>query len=270
MKCSHCVDESATRIRQRYANMTPKAALKALLATVMPRSTYIAANAWMAARDIASGRRCAPEIALLPRFVHTGDTVVDVGANHGMYAYHLSQLVGPTGRVNAFEPLSTNLQILRHTIKSLGLDNVTVRPQGCGENNEWVEFYVPVEGGVPQFAQARPGISGEHFNCEIVRMEDVIKTQVTFIKIDVEGAELFVLRGAERILHESRPTILFEASGATREFGYEQDAVFDFLREHGYKFFSGGFKGKPLEPREQFTEAEDYFAIFEMSRGPRE
>lgn len=252
-----------TRIRQRPANMTPKAALKALLATLMPRRVYVAVNARVAARDIGTGNRWAPEIELLPRFVHAGDTVVDVGANHGMYTYHLSRLVGPVGCVHAFEPLPANLSILRHTIKTLKLQNVTVHPQGCGYRNEQMKFCVPTKHGVPQLALARPGIPGAQYDCEIVRLDDVIEGRIEFLKVDVEGAELHVFRGAERILRESRPAILFEASGETRGFRYEQDAVFDFLRERGYKFFSGGFQGKALEPRTHFTDAEDYFAVAE-------
>jgi len=165
--------------------------------------------------------------------------------------------------VHAFEPLPANLTILRHTVKTLKLQNVTVHPQGCGNRNEQVKFYVPVKQGIPQLARARPGLAGAQYDCEIVRLDDVIEARIRFLKVDVEGAELHVFRGAERILRESRPAILFEAGGETRDFGYEQDAVFDFLRERGYKFFSGGFRGKALEPRARFTDAEDYFAMAE-------
>lgn len=241
--------------------MTLRATIKKVLARVAPRSVYVAVNARVAARDIASGRRYAPEIDLLPRFVHAGDTVVDVGANHGMYTYHLSRLVGPTGTVHAFEPIPANLNILRHTVRSLRLENVSVHPQACGEHAGRVSFSVPEEHGVPQLARARPGAAGEEFSCEVVRLDDSVDGRVSFLKIDVEGAELFVLRGAERMLRESKPVVLFEAGDATAAFGYEQEAVFDYLRERGYRFCSGGFRGKPLEPRERFTLFEDYFAL---------
>jgi FkbM family methyltransferase len=241
--------------------MNIRALIKAALANVVPWSVYVAINARIAARDIATKRRWAPEIDLLPRFVHTGDTVVDVGGNHGLYTYHLSRLVGPSGRVHTFEPLPPNLDILRYTIKTHRLDNVTVYPKACGEKTEQAAFGVPVNRGTPELGGARRGNEGLTFDCSIVRLDDVIATKVSFLKIDVEGAELFVLRGAERLLSESRPVILFEAGGHTQDLGYEQQAVFDFLSDHGYRFVSGGFRGKALEPRECFTDAEDYFAL---------
>jgi FkbM family methyltransferase len=241
--------------------MHARTLIKAVLANVVPWPVYVAINARIAARDIASKRRWAPEIELLPRFVHAGDTVVDVGGNHGLYTYHLSLLVGSLGRVHTFEPLPPNLHILRHTIKTHRLQNVSVHPNACGEKTERTTIGIPVNRGIPELAGARLQGEGMMFNCAVVRLDDVIATKVRFLKIDVEGAELFVLRGAEMILSKSRPVILFEASGRTQDFGYEQQAVFDFLSDRGYQFLSGGYRGKALERRKSFTDAEDYFAV---------
>jgi FkbM family methyltransferase len=244
------------------ANMNFRRASKILLANVVPRSTYLAVNARIAARDIASKRRYVPEIDSVPRFVRAGDTVVDVGGNHGLYAFHLSRLVGPSGRVHTFEPVPMNLGILRHTVKSLGLSNVTVHPAGCGDKPGKTSFYVLSDHGIPQLGwPRRQEAAGQKFQCDIVRLDDVIAARISFLKIDVDGAELLVLRGAQRILRESHPVILFEAGGYTSDFGYEQQAVFDFLATFGYRFFSGGFSSKALEPREGFSVAEDYFAL---------
>ena len=219
------------------------------------------AYARIAARGIATKRRYAPEIELLPRFVHPGDNVLDIGAGHGLYSYHLSRLVGAAGTVHAFEPVPLNLDILNYTVKSLGLKNVIVHPQACGEETKRSSFGVYIENGVPQLGSARQGGEGLQFDCETVKLDDVIHCRVAFLKVDVEGAELFVFRGAERVLRESQPVVLFEAGQHTGNFGYEQQAVFDFLSGLNYEFFSGGWIGNPLDPREHFTEIEDYFAI---------
>ena len=234
---------------------------KIALAKLTPQRFYLFINARAAARDIASKRRWAPEIEHLPRFVHGGDTVVDVGGNHGLYTYHLSRLVGPAGRVHTFEPIPPNLEILRYTIERHELSNVTVHPKACGEVNRRVRFAVPIQNGVLGLGGARQDGDGLSFECEMVRIDDIIRANVSFLKIDVEGAELFVLRGAEKLLQRCHPAILFEAGGHTADFGYEQQAVFDYLAELGYHFLSGGFSGKALEPRVRFTAAEDYFAF---------
>jgi FkbM family methyltransferase len=230
--------------------------IKAGLATVVPQSVYLSINARVAAKDIASKRRWAPEIDFLPKFVRDGDTVVDVGGNHGLYTYHLSRLVGPAGRVHTFEPLPPNLRILRHTIKVHNLENVTVHPEACGEGSKRTTFCVRLEHGVPELGGGRQGEEGLRFACDIVRLDDVIRPRITFLKIDVEGAELLVLRGAERILRESHPVILFEAGGLTPHYGYSQQDVFDFLSHFRYKFFNG-----KMQPRSSFTETIDYFCI---------
>ncbi len=241
--------------------MDSREIIKAVLANLLPQTLYVSLNARVAAKDIGSGRRWVPEIAVLPRFIHPGDTVIDVGSNHGLYTYHLSRLVGPAGRVHAFEPVPLNLRILNRTIKVHRLGNVTVYGKACGDNPKRSTFYVPLCHGIPQLGGASQHRVGLPFECEVVRLDDVITSNIAFLKIDVEGAELLVLRGAQRILRESRPVILFEAANQTHRFGYEQQTVFDFLSGFGYRFLSGGFRGKALEPRQCFTEAEDYFCL---------
>lgn len=236
--------------------MIARRMIKIALARVVPQSFYLSLNARFAARDIASQRRWAPEIEFLPRFVGSGDTVVDVGGNHGLYTYHLSRLVGPSGRVHTFEPMPPNLYILRHTIHVHGLNNVTVHPSACGEKPERAMFYIPLDHGALELGGARQGNHGLPFECDIVRLDDVVDGRISFLKVDVEGAELFVLRGAERILRESRPVVLFEAGNHTRSYGYAQQAVFDFLSCFGYTFFNG-----KMQPRQSFTEIIDYFGI---------
>ena len=241
--------------------MNSRRILKIALANLTPRSLYMAINARIAARDIASKRRWVPEIELLGRFVRSADTVVDVGGNHGLYTYHLSRLVGTSGMVHTFEPLPPNLEILRYTVKAHRLNNVVIHPNACGETDEWATFCIARHHGVPELGGAHRGSDGATFNCQVVRLDDVIVTNVSFMKIDVEGAELLVLRGAERILRESQPVILFEAGGHTSTYGYKQEAVFEFLSGFDYQFFSGGFRGKALEPRKGFTDVEDYLAV---------
>lgn len=241
--------------------MNSRKLLKIALANLLPQPVYLRINAHVAARDIASRRRWASEIGLLPRFVKPGDTVVDVGGNHGLYTYHLSHMVGPTGTVHTFEPLPPNLGILQHTVSTHHLNNVTIHRQGCGDRHQRTKFGAELDHGILQLGGGRQGGQGLQYDCEIVRLDDVIDARISFLKIDVEGAELFVLRGAQRTLRESRPVILFEAGDITHAFGYPQQAVFDFLSGFGYRFFSGGYRGLAMEPRERFTEVEDYFCI---------
>lgn len=230
--------------------------IKSVLARVVPSSVYYSINAVVAARDIAKGRRWEAELDSLAHYVHPGDMVVDVGANHGLYAYALSKLVGPTGLVHAFEPMPPNLRILRHTVGSLKLSNVEIHPVACGEQTGTTTFCIPVSRGVPQLGWARQGTEGKMFSCKVVCLDEVIRDKITFLKCDIEGAELFALRGASRILESWHPAILLEAENHTAQFGYQEQVIFDFLRSIGYRVLKGN-----LEPCERFSEPGNYFFL---------
>lgn len=234
---------------------------KIALAKILPLQTYLAINARAAAMEIASKRRWEVDIEYLPMFVHSGDTVIDVGGNHGLYTFHLSHIVGPTGRVHTFEPMPPNVDILSYTIKRHRLSNVVLHAQACGREAQTASFGVPMKQGVPMLWIAKQGSDGLKFSCEIVKLDEVISEKVSFLKIDVEGAELFVLQGAERILRESRPVILFEVLDQTQEYGYSQREVFDFLSSLGYSFLAGNGAGEPLEARTGFSDIRNYFCV---------
>src|SRR5947208_12661461 len=74
--------------------------------------------------DIRSGSWSEPELDLIPFAVRPGETAVDVGANYGLYSFHLSKAVGPAGRVYAFEPVPFTYETLRLVSKALRLRNV--------------------------------------------------------------------------------------------------------------------------------------------------
>ena len=163
--------------------------IKRVLARVLPASAYFYINQYVAARDIHSGNRWEPEMDLLPQFVHAGDTVIDLGANHGLYAYHLSKLVGPTGVVHAFEPIPPNAAILRRTVSRC--KNVVVYEKGVGECEGSARFIIPTVNGVPMTMSAylTEDGSGMAFMASIVSLDNTIEGKVSFIKCDIEGGE---------------------------------------------------------------------------------
>jgi FkbM family methyltransferase len=152
--------------------------------------------------------------------------------------------------------LPPNFRILSHTVRKLKLNNVKLFPAACGESAFQTTFCVPQSHGVPQLGWAHEGTEGQTFICDVICLDDVILEPVKFIKMDIEGAELFALRGAKRILQESHPVILLEAENHTDRFGYQQQAIFDYLTQFGYRFFNG-----KLEEQPGFTIPGNYFFI---------
>jgi FkbM family methyltransferase len=163
---------------------------------------------------MATGDYEGIETAFVRRQVTTGMAVLDVGANLGWFTVHLGLLVGETGRVDAFEPRSDLMDLLVKTIAENQLTNVTTHNFALGSQNS--------RGQVIWSAHdVNPGgthlVLSDFATSEIVTQPIFVKTldscithRVDFIKIDVEGSELLVFRGAQRILTKDRPVILVE------------------------------------------------------------
>lgn len=194
------------------------------------------AQHWLKGSPWDSSPREVVEQSIFRRFVGAGDVVYDVGANIGLHTALLSRLVGPTGHVYAFEPNPGVLPGLQATIAAI--DNVTLFPVALSQSVGEVTLFVPDEDhSCASFAN---WTDDRNFRVEPVRCEqvplDLLRQaeqmpQPTFIKCDVEGAELEVFQGAAATLDRvEAPWILFEANIHTaRGFNRDLSAAKDFL-----------------------------------------
>jgi FkbM family methyltransferase len=198
--------------------------VKSLASAVLPESAYRAIQIW----------RNVPERPIFSGYVKRGDTVVDIGANIGWHTYLLARKVGPSGTVHSFEPIPATCTRLERLVEAEGFTNVVVHRYGCGDKDEFREFVVPTDAAFAHIKSSSEDCEGSQ-TVRIVRLDDVIQHPVSFIKCDVEGAELFVLRGAERILSEFRPVVLCEIEERwTGRFGIKPHEVFAFMKSLGY------------------------------------
>jgi FkbM family methyltransferase len=154
-----------------------------------------------------------------------GAVVYDVGANAGYYALLASRLVGPRGRVVAFEPEPRNAAFLREHVRLNDAANVEVVEAAAGDT-----------AGERGFARRGTGRGrlderGE-LRVRVVRLDDCIAGGMptpSLIKIDVEGGELAVLEGAAQLLAGTRPVLLLSTHARA-----VHDACCRRLRELGY------------------------------------
>jgi FkbM family methyltransferase len=178
-------------------------------------------------------------LLLLPRLVSRGDVVVDVGANRGLYAHRLSQLVGPTGHVHVFEPLPDNVRVLEAV--RAGRTNMTIYPLALSDHEGQAALHVPVYQGhaIDALASLRePSLEHETVKVPLARLDEVLVDAgrpVSFLKCDVEGHEAAMLRGAEGLLRTSMPTILIEIE--QRHQAENIQRTFDYLTDLGYQGF---------------------------------
>ena len=213
---------------------------------------------------------CAFQRALREH-LRPGDVVFDIGANFGMHSLYAARLVSTAGRVYAFEPIPANLRLLHCHLRLNRLeDRVTVVPKAVSDSREPVlEMYLPAE-PLAVTASLRPA-SGSAAVTRVpnVRLDDFAcadAPRLRCVKIDVEGAELEVVRGAANLLRRTRPLLLIEVHGfALPHFGASVEQLRSFLADLGYS-------EKVLEAP-QFRGQEYYQSLFQpcaaTGGGPR-
>ena len=218
---------------------------------------YRAAQAVAVAWDIRRGSWWEPEIEVLSYAVHRGETVVDIGANFGLYTYHLSRAVGRTGRVVAFEPVPSTFATLHSVLRLLQIRNAWLIPKGCGAVPGRVEFKIPLqESGAPAaglafISERARGATSERavsVVCDVVPADEIVfgLGQLSFIKCDIEGAELFALRGASRSLEQYRPTLLCEVTPSFMAgFDLSPRDLTAYLEGMGYSAYAYGRNETP-------------------------
>jgi FkbM family methyltransferase len=181
--------------------------------------------------------------------IRPGDRVLDIGANCGAYTSLFSSLAGRAGSVDAFEPLPAAFEVLeRETRRWSSIPNWRLHRLACSDTGGFTTMWVPGEdqaqGSLRKHSAASwstADLAREH-KVEQARVDEFAKKigleRIDFVKIDVEGAELLVLRGMERILREDHPVVFFEVCPAwMKEFGNGAGELFQEFRRAGYDSF---------------------------------
>ena len=166
---------------------------------------------------------------LLRRILSPGQTVCDVGANAGFYTLGMARMIGPNGRVIAFEPLPANLGKIRRHLEINKIDNVTLCGCALSDKAGRIAFDLGENDFTGRISeQAKDGVEVCTISLdEFISQEGV--ADPTFLKIDVEGAEAKVLAGARALIQRAHPSMLIALHG--------QQAALDcyaMLREAGY------------------------------------
>jgi FkbM family methyltransferase len=191
-------------------------------------------------------------------FVRRGDIALDVGANVGAHSVFLSHLVGKRGRVLAFEPLPANIERLNETVRRRArYSNLTVLPVAVGNPaSHQASVMMKIPGDDLTQASLALQTTGSWDDKTAVREVSVplssldaskdvqALSHIDLVKIDVEGSELDVLRGASYTFSRHLPFIYCEAYDKwQKSFGYTPTDLINFARSLGYsaaRVFSEG------------------------------
>ena len=181
---------------------------------------------------------------MFAHLLQRGDTVVDVGASFGFHALTSAMRVGPEGQVYEIEPQPDMFALLEQNIRNNRLTNVTTDPLALSDSPQALALH--------RFAGLGTGHTSvstlhrddyETIVCPAVTLDSYLDShavrKVTILKLDVEGSELAVLRGARGLLGGVAPPMCIlevnmETSAAC---GYHPTDLLAFFRRYGYSFY---------------------------------
>jgi FkbM family methyltransferase len=171
--------------------------------------------------------------------VPAGSLVIDVGANVGFFSLRFAQWVGDRGKVIAIEPEDQNYVSLVEAIQRQGFSSrvETLKAVAAATGGEMFLEINPVHPADHKISRDGTGLP-----VSAVTLDQLVQAKpglrLALVKIDVQGAEMMVLKGAGRILKQSNPALLVELSEeALNKFGSSVSEILKYLAELGYEAF---------------------------------
>ncbi len=185
------------------------------------------------------------ESFLLHNLLEENDVVVDAGANIGFYTLLMAQKV-KSGKVFGFEPVPKNFATLKHNISlSPHIHKIQLQNNGLWHEKDLLQFSLDesMEDNVGSFTAGKVEHALHRESCAVFPLDEFCESfaKLDFIKMDIEGAELSALKGAQKTIERLRPQFMIEINRkACERFGYSPDEIFLFFKKLGYQFFQVG------------------------------
>lgn len=245
-----------------------KAAMKSFVLGVMPDKPlqYLKKLHYLrSVRDIGEG--VESDLQVVRHLVDPGDRVIDVGANIGVYTRFLSHLVGPQGMVYSVEPVPMTFEILSYIVRKEKLNNVRLLQCAVAGQDGLLTMVVPTHsGGGENFYRAKVLTDGtlrpplRHFQVECRTLDSLLRAddKVRFAKVDVEGYELPVILGGQKLVGSSRPALLIEITDGCDP-GSHGNEIIKLLGQYGYSPF--WFDGTRLNASLSDNQVTNYFFL---------
>jgi len=178
--------------------------------------------------------------AIVKKLLRQGDVVVDVGANIGYFSLLFSQCVGSKGHVYSYEPVPQLASALQKNAELNKFKQITLSKLALSDHDGKAQFYVGPVDNSGLSSLRRPRNSSIVLDVDLARFDEIFShaEDVALIKIDVEGAELAVLRGMEGYLRNKRPNILVEITNKfLNEMGDSEQSLLAYLQNLGYNCY---------------------------------
>ena len=181
-------------------------------------------------------------IRFIKKQLKPGDVFIDIGANIGTYSLSASAYLNRSegGIVYSFEPVKHVYEKFKKNIELNHVENIVPNKVALFEENTTLELFVSSNENLGMSSMFHHDTeSGEIERVKAIKLDDFIASnqirKVKLIKIDIEGAELFALKGMANTIRQFKPTVLIEISesvlGENSASGKE---IFKMMENHGY------------------------------------
>jgi FkbM family methyltransferase len=224
-----------------------RAGPKRLISALFPRPVllkldgyrmYVRLDDWAVGARIAVNRVHEKHVTgEISRYFKPGMVLVDVGANIGYYTLLAASLLDGTGQIHAFEPGAGNYNLLQMSVAKNGFKNIRLYPNAVADKIGVVGLNMDDSNGmITQAASAACA-----YQVQAVTLDHTLRdaSRIDLLKIDVEGAEGLVLKGAEQLIARHHPVIFTEFFPPAIEFtsGMTGQQFLDRIRSHGYELY---------------------------------
>jgi len=189
----------------------------------------------------ALGRYEIAKHKALQAFLSRGGIFIDVGVNKSDFSLLASRLVGPEGRVMSFEPAPDNCHWIRRSIEKNGYTNIDLYEIALSDENGDAQLYLGKKSGWHSLISGQPDRDRGAIQVKTRRLDDFLdeigfKRPINVMKVDVEGADMHVLRGAHNaLLNNDKIVLLLDIHP---DLGVNSEEVCAYLGELGFSLFA--------------------------------
>jgi FkbM family methyltransferase len=213
------------------------------------------------------------ETGIFKREIRPGNTVLDIGANIGYYTLIAARLVGPRGKVYAFEPDPTNFRILQKNVETNGYTNVVLVNKAVSNKNGKIRLYLnPANRGDHRVYDSKDGRPS--LEIEVIALDRFFKPldkKIHFIKMDIQGAEASAFEGMKGLIRGNKGLkLVTEFSPASLKLaGSRPESYLKSLKSMGFSLLEISEKKKSIQPvkpaqllKRPWGGSEDYTNLF--------
>lgn len=177
------------------------------------------------------------EISLMKKYIKTGDTVLDIGANIGFYAEILSGIVGEKGKVHCFEPDTTNFTHLKN--RCVQLSNVHINNKAVSDKTETIKIYTSKKLNVDHRTY-KPDEYDQEIDIHAISIDEYLSanTNIDFIKMDIQGFEMSAVKGMTQTLQSPHLKMLSEFwPYGMRKAGTSVLEYYQYLKKYNFHIY---------------------------------